>query len=52
MRGGVKDGHLKHYGIPGVTGDDFVRVELDASRRAGILTQAAASEGTLSKGTR
>lgn len=29
------------YGIGGITGDGFQRVELDASKRAGILTQAA-----------
>jgi hypothetical protein len=30
-----------YYGIPGVTGEEFVRVELDSSRRAGILTQGS-----------
>jgi uncharacterized protein DUF1592/uncharacterized protein DUF1588/uncharacterized protein DUF1587/uncharacterized protein DUF1585/uncharacterized protein DUF1595 len=31
----------KHYGIPGVTGPEFRRVELDGSERSGILTQAS-----------
>jgi hypothetical protein len=30
-----------YYGIPGVTGDAFVPVELDATRHAGILTQGS-----------
>src|SRR5262249_38485495 len=30
-----------HYGIPGITGDDFQRVELDPDRRGGIFTQAS-----------
>lgn len=29
------------YGLPNVTGDEFQRVTLDASRRAGLLTQAS-----------
>jgi hypothetical protein len=29
------------YGIPGVTGDAFQKVQLDPTRRAGILTQSA-----------
>ncbi len=43
------DGHFtflnerlaKHYGIPGVTGDQFRRVELDGTERSGVLTQAS-----------
>jgi mono/diheme cytochrome c family protein len=31
----------KHYGIPGVTGSEFRRVELDGAQRSGILTQAS-----------
>ncbi len=31
----------KFYGIPGITGDTFQRVDLDKTRRAGILTQAS-----------
>jgi mono/diheme cytochrome c family protein len=31
----------KHYGIPGVTGPEFRRVELDGTERSGILTQAS-----------
>jgi Protein of unknown function (DUF1592)/Protein of unknown function (DUF1588)/Protein of unknown function (DUF1587)/Protein of unknown function (DUF1585)/Protein of unknown function (DUF1595)/Planctomycete cytochrome C len=31
----------KHYGIPGVEGDQFRRVELTGDRRSGILTQAS-----------
>jgi hypothetical protein len=31
----------KFYGVPGVTGDAFQRVALDATRRAGVLTQAS-----------
>jgi mono/diheme cytochrome c family protein len=29
-----------HYGLEGVTGDEFQRVELDGLRRGGVLTQA------------
>ena len=31
----------KHYGISGVSGDQFVRVSLEGTKRAGILTQAS-----------
>ncbi len=31
----------KFYGIPGVTGDEFRRVELDGTQRSGVLTQAS-----------
>src|SRR5215471_4085980 len=31
----------KHYGIPGVTGPEFRRVELDGTERSGVLTQAS-----------
>ncbi len=31
----------KHYGIPGVTGPEFRRVELTGDERSGILTQAS-----------
>ena len=30
-----------YYGIPGVTGEDFQRVELDGSKRGGVITQGA-----------
>ena len=30
-----------HYGIPGVTGEEFRRVTLDGRQRSGILTQAS-----------
>ncbi len=31
----------KHYGIPGITGSEFRRVELTGDQRSGILTQAS-----------
>lgn len=31
----------KHYGIEGVTGEEFRRVQVDRSRRGGIFTQAS-----------
>jgi hypothetical protein len=31
----------KHYGVPGVTGANFRKVEMDPTQRAGILTQGA-----------
>ena len=31
----------KHYGIEGVEGDQFQRVQLDGGRRGGVLTQAS-----------
>ena len=31
----------KHYGIPGVTGRNFRRIELDGAQRSGVLTQAS-----------
>jgi Protein of unknown function (DUF1592)/Protein of unknown function (DUF1588)/Protein of unknown function (DUF1595)/Protein of unknown function (DUF1587)/Protein of unknown function (DUF1585) len=31
----------QYYGIPGVTGDAFQKVQLDGTRRAGLLTQAS-----------
>ena len=31
----------RHYGIPGVSGEEFQRVTLDGERRGGILTQGA-----------
>ncbi len=31
----------KHYGIDGVTGHEFRRVELDGTERSGVLTQAS-----------
>ncbi len=41
------DGRLaKLYGIEGVTGDDFQRVQLDGDRRGGVLTQAAVLAAT------
>lgn len=30
-----------HYGIPGVTGEDFQRVSLDGEQRSGLLTQGS-----------
>jgi hypothetical protein len=30
-----------YYGIPGVTGEDFERVELDGQKRGGVVTQGA-----------
>lgn len=35
------------YGIDGVTGDDFVRVDLDGTQRLGLLTQAGMVSGTI-----
>ncbi|WP_242515125.1 DUF1592 domain-containing protein [Sorangium cellulosum] len=34
------------YGIPGVTGDEFRKVELDTTQRLGLLTQAGVMAGT------
>ncbi len=31
----------KHYGIPGISGEQFQRVKLDGKRRVGILTHAS-----------
>ena len=31
----------RHYGLPGVKGEEFVRVTLDGEQRGGLLTQAA-----------
>ena len=31
----------RHYGIPGVTGEEFRRVNLDGEKRSGLLTQGA-----------
>jgi hypothetical protein len=31
----------KHYGIPGVAGEEFRRVNLDGAQRSGLLTQGA-----------
>lgn len=31
----------KHYGISGVSGDQFVRVSLEGTKRSGVLTQAS-----------
>ena len=31
----------KHYGISGVTGEEFVRVSLEGTKRSGLLTQAS-----------
>jgi len=31
----------RHYGIPGVTGEKFQRVELDGAQRGGLLTHAS-----------
>ncbi len=31
----------RHYGIPGVTGEQFRRVEFDGAQRGGVLTQAS-----------
>jgi hypothetical protein len=37
----VNESLAKHYGVSGVTGDAFQKVELDPTQRAGILTQGA-----------
>ncbi len=37
----VNERLAKHYGISGVTGDDFVRVSLQGSNRSGVLTHAS-----------
>jgi Protein of unknown function (DUF1592)/Protein of unknown function (DUF1588)/Protein of unknown function (DUF1587)/Protein of unknown function (DUF1585)/Protein of unknown function (DUF1595)/Ca-dependent carbohydrate-binding module xylan-binding/Planctomycete cytochrome C len=37
----VNERLAKHYGIRGVTGDDFVRVGLDGTNRSGVLTHAS-----------
>ncbi|MES1167423.1 MAG: DUF1592 domain-containing protein, partial [Pseudomonadota bacterium] len=37
----VNERLARHYGLPGVTGDDFRRVTLPADKRGGILTQAS-----------
>ena len=37
----VNERLARHYGIPGVRGDDFRRVSLAATPRAGVLTQAS-----------
>ena len=31
----------RHYGIPGISGEQFQRVELDGNQRGGLLTQAS-----------
>ncbi len=31
----------RHYGIPGIKGEAFQRVELDGERRSGVMTQAS-----------
>ena len=31
----------RHYGIPGITGEEFQRVTLDGEKRGGLLTQGA-----------
>jgi hypothetical protein len=37
----------EYYGIAGVEGDEFQRVELDTSQRLGLLTQAGVVAGTI-----
>jgi hypothetical protein len=37
----VNERLAKHYGIPGVKGDDFHRVKLTDGKRGGVLTQAS-----------
>jgi hypothetical protein len=37
----VNERLAKFYGIPGVTGDQFRRIELDGTQRSGVLTQAS-----------
>ncbi|MCA9034218.1 MAG: DUF1592 domain-containing protein [Planctomycetaceae bacterium] len=37
----VNERLAKHYGISGVSGDGFVRVSLDGTNRAGVLTHAS-----------
>ena len=37
----VNERLAKHYGLPGITGEQFQRVKLEGSQRAGVLTQAS-----------
>jgi hypothetical protein len=37
----VNERLAKHYGIEGVTGEEFVRVSLEGTNRAGVLTHAS-----------
>lgn len=37
----------EYYGIPGVTGDAFQKVDLDGTQRLGLLTQAGVVAGTI-----
>lgn len=37
----VNERLARHYGIPGVKGKDFQRVELDGTQRSGVLTHAS-----------
>jgi Protein of unknown function (DUF1592)/Protein of unknown function (DUF1588)/Protein of unknown function (DUF1585)/Protein of unknown function (DUF1587)/Protein of unknown function (DUF1595)/Planctomycete cytochrome C len=37
----VNEGLARHYGIPGIKGDSFRRVQLPAGVRGGLLTQAS-----------
>ncbi|MGK3994248.1 DUF1592 domain-containing protein [Sorangium sp. So ce1024] len=39
------------YGVPGVTGDEFRKVDLDTTQRLGILTQAGMMAGTTHSNT-
>ncbi|WP_438020476.1 DUF1592 domain-containing protein [Sorangium sp. So ce315] len=39
------------YGVPGVTGDEFRKVELDTTQRLGILTHAGMMAGTTHSNT-
>jgi hypothetical protein len=40
-----------YYGLTGVTGDEFVKVELDTTQRLGLLTQAGMVAGTIHSNT-
>ncbi len=37
----VNERLAKHYGLPGVRGEEFQRVKVDGAQRAGVLTQAS-----------
>lgn len=43
----VNETLAEFYGIEGVTGDEFVKVDLDTSQRLGLLTQAGIVAGTI-----
>lgn len=41
----------EYYGIPGVEGDEFRKVDLDTSQRLGLLTQGGVVAGTIHSNT-